>query len=268
MKTENDTVMAKGAFAVAATLLALSSGAVDLISNLIRCADGMTPYVVLGGEERTSGKFYGYKNAGAGPGPTAFKDAKAWADAHNTPLVVVFDTGGGNSNTFIADLNDDEDYQGGRYLLQWMNGKAGPDNFNCMFTYFKGSSTSPEACKDAYEFCVKYGASSFPCVVCYWKWPDGTTIKTSVTGGLSSVGSFEGPVNSFLSKNKPPPTPPYIPPKASAGFAVRNGDLKVALESETIKYITMKLDENERGNTTRLMKVKDMMIKQNLENIE
>ncbi len=29
----------------------------------------------------------------------------------------------------------------------------------------------------------------------------------------------------------------------------------------TIKYITMKLDENERGNQTRLMKVKDMMLK-------
>ena len=33
----------------------------------------------------------------------------------------------------------------------------------------------------------------------------------------------------------------------------------------TIKSITMKLDENERGNLTRLMKVKDMMIAQNLE---
>lgn len=30
---------------------------------------------------------------------------------------------------------------------------------------------------------------------------------------------------------------------------------------ETIKYITMKLDENERSSTTRLMKVKDMMEK-------
>ena len=30
---------------------------------------------------------------------------------------------------------------------------------------------------------------------------------------------------------------------------------------ETIKSIKMKLDENERGNTTRLMKVKDMMLK-------
>ena len=32
--------------------------------------------------------------------------------------------------------------------------------------------------------------------------------------------------------------------------------------SDSIKYITMKLDENERGNLTRLMKVKDMMIEQ------
>ena len=29
---------------------------------------------------------------------------------------------------------------------------------------------------------------------------------------------------------------------------------------ENIRYITMKLDENERGNTTRLMKVKDMVL--------
>lgn len=34
---------------------------------------------------------------------------------------------------------------------------------------------------------------------------------------------------------------------------------------ETIKYITMKLDENERGNLTRLMKVKDMMVKAQVE---
>ena len=31
---------------------------------------------------------------------------------------------------------------------------------------------------------------------------------------------------------------------------------------ETIKYISMKLDENERSTTTRLMKVKDMMLNQ------
>ena len=33
----------------------------------------------------------------------------------------------------------------------------------------------------------------------------------------------------------------------------------------TIKYIMMKLDENERGNQTRLMKVKDMMLAEALE---
>lgn len=32
---------------------------------------------------------------------------------------------------------------------------------------------------------------------------------------------------------------------------------------ETIKYITMKLEDNERGNITRLMKVKEMMVAEN-----
>lgn len=34
---------------------------------------------------------------------------------------------------------------------------------------------------------------------------------------------------------------------------------------ENIRYITMKLDENDRSNTTRLMKVKDMLLQQALE---
>ena len=33
---------------------------------------------------------------------------------------------------------------------------------------------------------------------------------------------------------------------------------------ETIRYIVMKLDENERANTTRLMKIKDMMIEETI----
>lgn len=33
---------------------------------------------------------------------------------------------------------------------------------------------------------------------------------------------------------------------------------------ETIRYISMKLDENERGNLTRLMKVKDMMLEEDI----
>lgn len=35
---------------------------------------------------------------------------------------------------------------------------------------------------------------------------------------------------------------------------------------ETIRYITMKLDENERSNNIRLLKVKDMIIEQNIKN--
>lgn len=41
--------------------------------------------------------------------------------------------------------------------------------------------------------------------------------------------------------------------------------VKIPNYQETIKYIKMKLDEDERGNQTRLMKVKDMMLKEQIE---
>ena len=41
--------------------------------------------------------------------------------------------------------------------------------------------------------------------------------------------------------------------------------VKIPEMQANIKYITMKLDENERANTIRLMKVKDMILKQALE---
>ncbi len=41
--------------------------------------------------------------------------------------------------------------------------------------------------------------------------------------------------------------------------------VKIPQMEETIKYITMKLDENERANTIRLMKVKDIILKQSIE---
>ena len=41
-------------------------------------------------------------------------------------------------------------------------------------------------------------------------------------------------------------------------------DMIPSLE-ETIRSITMKMDENERGNLTRLMKVKDMIVEQEIQ---
>ena len=41
--------------------------------------------------------------------------------------------------------------------------------------------------------------------------------------------------------------------------------VKIPQMEEAIQYITMKLDENERANTIRLMKVKDMLLKQAIE---
>ena len=41
--------------------------------------------------------------------------------------------------------------------------------------------------------------------------------------------------------------------------------VKIPQMQETIKYISMKLEENERANTIRLMKVKDMLLKEAIE---
>ena len=41
--------------------------------------------------------------------------------------------------------------------------------------------------------------------------------------------------------------------------------VKIPQMQENIKYITMKLDENERANTIRLMKVKDMLLKESIQ---
>ena len=41
--------------------------------------------------------------------------------------------------------------------------------------------------------------------------------------------------------------------------------VKIPQMEESIKYISMKLDENERANTIRLMKVKDMLLKEAIE---
>lgn len=41
--------------------------------------------------------------------------------------------------------------------------------------------------------------------------------------------------------------------------------VKIPEMQANIKYITMKLDENERSNTIRLMKVKDMLLKESIE---
>ena len=41
--------------------------------------------------------------------------------------------------------------------------------------------------------------------------------------------------------------------------------VKIPQMQEAIKYISMKLDENERSNTIRLMKVKDMLLQEAIE---
>ena len=100
--------------------------------------------------------------------------------------------------------------------------------------------------------------------------------KQSVELDMKSrnIMSVDVPVYEFHTKNEDPAEIyPY-------GFAQTSGELDAADIEKTrrrvnaleyvmipdfqqkIRYITMKLDENERGNITRLMKVKDMVLQE------
>ena len=98
--------------------------------------------------------------------------------------------------------------------------------------------------------------------------------KQSVELDMSfrNIMSVNVPVYRFSTRNEDPTEIyPY-------GFAQTSGELDAALEAlsgvfsdmleyvmipdfqQKIRYISMKLDENERGNITRLMKVKEMVL--------
>ena len=53
--------------------------------------------------------------------------------------------------------------------------------------------------------------------------------------------------------------------RAYGSFTVALEYVKIPQMQQNIKYITMKLDENERANTIRLMKVKDMILQEAIE---
>ena len=120
-------------------------------------------------------------------------------------------------------------------------------------------------------------------------YPKQSVVLTQTTQNIMSVNV---PVYSFETKTKSDADIyPY-------GFAATSGELDAAVDAlgrvfrkmlklaeiektrrrvnaleyvmipnteESIRYITMKLDENDRATTTRLMKVKDMILKQALE---
>ena len=87
----------------------------------------------------------------------------------------------------------------------------------------------------------------------------------SIDMKFKNIMSVNVPEYTFHTKNDDPAEIyPY-------GFAQTSGELDDALDAlsgmipemeENIKFISMKLDENERSSTARLMKVKDMMLEE------
>lgn len=67
------------------------------------------------------------------------------------------------------------------------------------------------------------------------------------------LAEMEKPSSSWPRRSKRPP-----PGQCTEYVMIPN-------TQEAIRYITMKLDENDRATTTRLMKVKDMLLKEAIE---
>ena len=86
-----------------------------------------------------------------------------------------------------------------------------------------------------------------------------TNLSKSARAALSEryeVGRT-APVEAFTSRDG---TRKYLFPTRVPGKYIET--VMIPQYEDTIKYITMKLDENERSSTTRLMKIKDMMLQE------
>ena len=203
--------------------------ATDLVADLMLTSSSYKPII-------PRAQFYGYRNAADGNGDAIFDDLLAKAKESHMPLVVVWSNAGCSYCDQFAAACSADDGVGGRYFRKWMSSII--SSYKCIFSYFKGSgdvaSLAPRPCKQAYEFCYNPdSATPWPLYACYWVHEDGSVHKEC--GKLTpTVYAFESIVTSFMNRHKPPPTPPYVPPKASAGFAVRNGDLTVAPGAEQV----------------------------------
>ena len=102
------------------------ANSIELETNLMNFAVG-SPAVIDDtlyhkGQKRPAAKFYGYRNPTSGPGDSCFEDVIAGAQTYGWAIVMVLDAGGQLGSDFCADCNDGTDYEGDRYLLQWLNG--------------------------------------------------------------------------------------------------------------------------------------------------
>lgn len=123
-----------------------------------------------------TGRFYGYRTAAEGPGPTAFADARDLARAGNVPLVLVWgDKSCAHCAAFTAELNRRKDE-----VAAWLG------TTRAVFAYFKDDTGGPDptpaspyrACYAAWAFAkgTCRAQPTWPLFAFWYVRPDGTVV--------------------------------------------------------------------------------------------
>lgn len=176
----------------------------------------------------TGGRFYGYVSSSTGPGDQAFAKILALAKEKHAPFIIVY--GKDNCPTCNSFVDNMETWS--RASGQMMSYGSSLNG------YFRGnaSGTGPKACMDAFDFLkTKLGASgTCHIMACYGLCEDGTEymVASSLATSYEGFGKWKisqcDIFNELAKKHK------YTPPAASAGFAVKDGDLKATVETEEV----------------------------------
>ena len=113
--------------------------------------------------------------------------------------------------------------------------------------------TARQAESDVADFVLKHHGDpgNSPVCVCYAKFPDGYELVSS--GTFSSPAGYQGIVNIFVTRfNAELPKHHFIPPASDAKFAVEDGELKVAAETETIYVPFIRTNSLDKAETNWL----------------
>lgn len=152
-----------------------------------------------------TGRFYGYRTAAEGPGPTAFADARDLARAGNAPLVLVWgDKSCAHCAAFTAELNRRKDE-----VAAWLG------TTRAVFAYFKDDTGGPDptpaspyrACYEAWDFAqgTCRAQPTWPLFAFWYVRPDGTVVtwggSYDTTGATRTFDRLRAAYAAWTEKN-------------------------------------------------------------------
>ena len=184
------------------------------------------------------GKFYGSYSKNVTD--SSFSDCLEYTKKAARPLVIIWAANASGYNNFLENLATDNR----RFIGRLQTKKC------CYSLWYGYGGAAGEAASFAQSVC---GASlTSPVVAFYGVCEDGFVVK-SPGGTFSSMATLEGHINTFVNNfNKLATQHKYTPPQASAGFAIKDGELKVTVETETVYVPFIRTNSLDKAETNWL----------------